>query len=104
MTNNIKKDIQKILERYKEDDNYSCYLKMDLIERLSKEDDFFVLVQRSINNRNSNVQKKLTDFKTLLKQLDFRFKNAEWESKDKKKRVYFDPKVDIERIEKILEE
>jgi len=38
----------------------------------------------------------------LKEELDYRFENAGWQSKDKKKRVYFDPAIDQVKIKDFI--
>ena len=98
MKDSLKQTLAKIIEIYSDEE----IIKKRLIEALLKEDDFFIIVNEITKGRKEVEAVKTEACKELLNELDYRFENAGWQSKDKKKRVYFDPAIDQGKIKDFI--
>ena len=92
----LKKEIKFILDKNMKDE----WTKIDLITLLYNEEDFFNIIKEITHTRDRINRRKISKTKEVIKDLQFRFKEAGWKS-DKGK--YFDTDIDLKRIEELDE-
>ena len=98
----MKFNLKEELARFIKNDFSDQFIKERLIKVFLGSDDFFTIVNDVINAKKEKQKEKMSACKYLLNELDYRFENAGWQSKDKKKRVYFDPAIDQGKIKDFI--